>query len=208
MRMHLEQAPAPLLRSDLPPQLDDLIRQLLAKDPAWRPGSAAETYDRLLPYVIPPGPIGDITPAAHRYAAAQARLAASQLLPLHSQLPAQPDHRIAQVAGRDQQRSAGWTLRHSLWVLPTLLFGWAAWVSFGYVGVRHQRRSWLIAAVAYFAVPATGFALLATSSSSGTNLSTQTYIGLAVWLLPWPVGFIHAIWVNFSARLPLLRQTP
>jgi len=216
MRMHLEQAPAPLPRGDLPPELDGLIRQLLAKDPAWRPADAVETYERLLPFVIPPGPIGDITPAAHRYAAAQARLTAAQPPPrpaaplpprpglaAHAHPPAYP-HYQADPALR---QGAGWTVRHSLWVLPTLLFGWAAWLSFGYIGVRHQRRSWLIAAVAYFVVPAIGFALIVTGSSSGSNLSTQTYIGLALWLLPWPAGFIHAIWVNFSARLPLLRQT-
>jgi hypothetical protein len=218
MRMHLEQAPAPLRRGDLPPPLDALIRQLLAKDPAWRPADAGETYDRLLPYVIPPGPIAGITPAAHRYAAAVARLTAAQPLPLSAPLAAVPPPAVSLPAFPHYQAdpalrlSPGWTIRHSLWVLPALLFGWAAWLSFGYIGVRHQRRSWLIAAAAYFVVPAIGLALIATSAgsagSAGSNLTTQTDIGLALWLLPWPVGFIHALWVNFSVRLPLLRRTP
>jgi len=66
MRMHLEQAPAPLRRADLATALAALVWQLLEKDPAHRPASARETYSRLLPYIGPPGPLGDINPATVR----------------------------------------------------------------------------------------------------------------------------------------------
>ncbi|MEV5712087.1 serine/threonine-protein kinase, partial [Actinoallomurus sp. NPDC052274] len=81
MHLQLEQAPPPLRRDDLPAELDTLVRQLLEKDPERRPADARETYDRLLPYVVPPGPLGDIDPAdesrsgAHLYARAFVRLA-------------------------------------------------------------------------------------------------------------------------------------
>ncbi|WP_460340399.1 protein kinase domain-containing protein [Actinoallomurus acanthiterrae] len=60
MQRQLEQAPAPLPRDDVPGALDALVRQLLEKDPARRPTTARETYDRLLPHVVPPGPLGEI----------------------------------------------------------------------------------------------------------------------------------------------------
>ncbi|MEV0400877.1 serine/threonine-protein kinase [Actinoallomurus sp. NPDC050550] len=60
MQRQLEQAPAPLPRDDVPATLETLVRQLLEKDPARRPTTARETYDRLLPHVVPPGPLGEI----------------------------------------------------------------------------------------------------------------------------------------------------
>jgi hypothetical protein len=73
-------------------------------------------------------------------------------------------------------------VRHSLWVLPAVAFGWFTWVSFGYIGIRHRRRPWVITAAIYFAVPAAGLALTVTSPR--TNLTAQTYADLALWLLP------------------------
>jgi protein kinase-like protein len=64
MRLHLDVAPQPLHRADLPPVLDGLVRQLLEKDPGRRPPDAREIVDRLMPYVVPPGSLGDINPAA------------------------------------------------------------------------------------------------------------------------------------------------
>jgi hypothetical protein len=224
MRMHLEQAPAPLFRPDLAPALWSLVWQLLEKDPARRPSSALEAYDRLLPYVGPAGPLGDANPAAARDAGMQ--LYAQPLARLSSTAsPAVPGPLIragmsgpmlrtgmsgpaagvamAQPAPSQpvQPMSTGWTLRHSLWILPTLVFGWFAWVSFVYIGVKHDRGAWLIAAAAYFVVPAVGFGLLA-----GTRFGTVPGdIGFVLWLLPWPAGFIHAVYVNFSTRLPMLK---
>lgn len=66
MRLHLDAAPAPVRRPDLPPALDGLVRQLLEKDPVRRPPDAWETLNRLLPYVVPPGSLGEINPSAGR----------------------------------------------------------------------------------------------------------------------------------------------
>jgi hypothetical protein len=80
MRMHLEQAPAPLRRHDMHPDLDMLVRQLLEKDPARRPADAREAYDRLLAHVVRPGPLGNVDPVAagqtgmHRYSRVLVRL--------------------------------------------------------------------------------------------------------------------------------------
>jgi serine/threonine protein kinase len=47
MRQHLDAPPPPVTRTDVPPELANLITHLLAKEPADRPSSAAEV-DRLL----------------------------------------------------------------------------------------------------------------------------------------------------------------
>ncbi|HXL92378.1 MAG TPA: hypothetical protein VN969_25860 [Streptosporangiaceae bacterium] len=151
MGMHLEQAPAPLHR-------------------------AAETYDRLFPCVIPAAPVGDIAPASgsgtHRYATALALLSSVQPPPLPAgPLAAYPLPRYQ--AEPALSPSTGWTIRHSLWVLPAVAFGWFTWVSFGYIAVRHQHRPWVIAAASYLVVPAAGLAL--TVTSPGTSLTAQIY---------------------------------
>lgn len=54
VRSHL-QAPVPLVsehRHDVPDGVVRLVKQLLAKDPRQRPGSAAEVYDLLIPWMI------------------------------------------------------------------------------------------------------------------------------------------------------------
>jgi serine/threonine protein kinase len=97
----------------------------------------------------------------------------------------------------------GWKLRHSLWMLPTVLFGLATWVSFGYIGARHQRRSWLIAAAVYLILDVLVFVLLALTPFSGPGIDwglDGTFLLLALW----PAGIIHALAVNFGTRLPLL----
>jgi hypothetical protein len=68
--------------------------------------------------------------------------------------------------------------------------------------VKHGRRSWLIAATAYFVVPSSGLTLTATMASHPVLVN----VGLAMWLLPWPIGFVHAVIVNFGTRLPLLKR--
>ena len=42
MRQHLDAPPPPITRTDVPPELANLVTHLLAKDPADRPSSAAE----------------------------------------------------------------------------------------------------------------------------------------------------------------------
>jgi Protein kinase domain len=224
MRMHLEQAPEPLWRPDLDPRLKALVWQLLEKDPARRPSGAVEAYSRLLPLAYPQEPLGDISPAPGRdggarlYSQLYAQISAASsapaippafpATPAPVAVPAPPAAPLIGQAADREVRGAGWTMRHSLWILPTLVFGWFAWVSFGYIGAKHQRRSWLIAAVAYFVVPAAGFVFILTGQSSGHGIFGPAWLdaGLVLWVLPWPVGFIHAVIVNFNTRLPLLKR--
>jgi serine/threonine protein kinase len=210
IRKHLEQAPMPLHRDDLHPWLEALVWQLLEKDPARRPADALETYDRLLPYVEPPGPLGDIDPAGsgsgmQLYSRLLVRLCGSE--PRLSRPPSPPPIAREPTAKRAARRSAGWTLEHSLWVLPTLLFGMGTWLSFGYIAARHQRRSWLATGAAYLVLAVTAFALIASGPESGTGPgSGQSIAGLVIGLVLWPAGFIHALWINFTVRLPLLAK--
>lgn len=53
MYQHLEDAPTPLrrLRPDVPEALELLVLDLLAKRPDDRPGSAADVYERLRPFL-------------------------------------------------------------------------------------------------------------------------------------------------------------
>jgi len=207
MRQHLEQAPAPLHRDDLPPWLEALVRQLLEKDPARRPADARETYDRLLPYVERLGPLGDLDPAAgslsgmRLYSLLLARLAGTD--PAVSGPPSPQPNACEPATPRAAQRGAGWTLGHSLWVLPTLLFGMGTWLSFGYIAARHRRLSWLVAGVTYLVMAVTAFALLASSPDAGNGPEpAQATVGLVIGLVLWAAGIIHALWVNFTVLLP------
>jgi hypothetical protein len=209
MRKHLEQAPAPLLRDDLYPWLDALVRQLLEKDPARRPSGAQETYDRLLPYVIPPGPLGDIDPAVgsrsglRLYSLLLARMGGAG--PGMPGPPSQQPQRYKPATQRAARRGVGWTLVHSLWVLPALLlFGMGTWLSFGYIAARHRRRSWLVAGATYLVLTVLSIVLVATAPDSGNGPgAAQMAAGAILILTLWPIGFIHALWVNFKVRLPL-----
>ncbi|TDC68098.1 serine/threonine protein kinase [Actinomadura sp. GC306] len=79
LRRHEEEEPAPPSRSrpDVPPGLDALVLQLLAKQPADRPGDADEVYRRLLQFVTAldplPGIVDEIAPQ-HLYAKAISRI--------------------------------------------------------------------------------------------------------------------------------------
>jgi hypothetical protein len=210
MRQHLEEAPARLPRGDVHPALEGLVRQLLEKDPARRPADAQETFERLLPYVEPAGPLGDINPAAarrsgvHLYALLLVRLGgtgrgAPPIPPLRPILPA-PTRR-----SRGPGTGVGWKLVHSLWLLPTLLFGMGTWLSFGYIAARHKRLSWLVAGLLYLMLAVTSVALLASGPVPGNGNAAepaQTTAGMIILLVLWPAGFIHALWVNFTVRLP------
>jgi serine/threonine protein kinase len=226
IRMHLEQAPPPLRRRDVPPQLESLLWQLLDKDPGRRPADAHEVYDLLLPFVSPPGPLGDIDPRAwsrtgmQLYARLLARLSGADPGSADANIPRPPGARttIREVnAGarptmqeRNTRNDAGWTVRHSLWLLPTLLLGGlGAWLSFGYIALRHQRLPWLGAAVAYLALSMAAFAFTAIGPDSASGASgVVNDIGACILLALWPAAIIHTLWVNFKSRLPLLRASP
>jgi serine/threonine protein kinase len=230
MRMSLEQAPPPLHRRDVPPQLETLLWQLLDKNPARRPGDARQVYDQLLPFVAPPGPLGDIDPRAwsrtgmQLYARLLSRLSgadrgsaypssayASEPYPSgpHWNGPTTPGTRHDMQAP-NTRGDAGWTVRHSLWLLPTLLLGGlGAWLSFAYIAVRHQRLPWLGAAAAYLALSTVAFTLAAVGPDPATGaLGVLNDIGACLLLALWPATIIHALWVNFKSRLPLLRASP
>ncbi|MEE4495342.1 serine/threonine-protein kinase [Streptomyces sp. BE230] len=57
MYQHVNAAPTPLrvLRPDVPKALEDLVLQLLLKSPEARPADVQEVYERLRPFLPPPG---------------------------------------------------------------------------------------------------------------------------------------------------------
>lgn len=57
MRQHVDVAPPPLRsqRADAPEELEELVLDLLAKEPADRPADATEVYTRLRPFLPVPG---------------------------------------------------------------------------------------------------------------------------------------------------------
>ncbi|MFC8537736.1 serine/threonine-protein kinase [Streptomyces sp. NPDC057249] len=57
MYQHVNAAPTPLrvLRPEVPEGLEDLVLQLLLKSPEARPADVQEVYERLRPYLPPPG---------------------------------------------------------------------------------------------------------------------------------------------------------
>jgi hypothetical protein len=205
IRMHLEQAPPPLRRRDVPPQLEWLLRQLLAKDPASRPDGARQVYDLLLPFVWPPGPLGDIDPGSGTGMQLYSRLLArlSGVVPDERGLTGARQA----VPVTDARGGAGWTVRHSLWMLPALLFGGlGAWLSFGYIAARHQRLPWLLAGAAYAALTVTAITLMAIGPDVGNGPLPATAItGVTLLAALWPATSIHVLWVNFKSHLPLLR---
>jgi serine/threonine protein kinase len=245
---HLEQAPQPLERADVPAELEWLVRQLLAKEPVQRPSGAREVYDRLLPFVQRSRPLGDVDASVsppggmHLYSRVLVRLAGSEaaagvstpepyaaanvtstpssLQPTRAdgirtrpqpagaypsgprpystpfgQQPSDPQSRQVLVP----QRSTGWKLLHSWWLLPTVLLGFFSWVSFFYIGARHQRLSWAIIGAGYL-VAAVG--LFATIGTIPNDQSPQNWVGMAYLVVLWVGGFIHAVVLN-DTRLKL-----
>jgi uncharacterized membrane protein YsdA (DUF1294 family) len=209
IRMHLEQPPPPLHRRDMPPELASLVWQLLEKDPAWRPADARQVYDLLLPFVSPPGPLGDIDPRAGSrtgmlpYARLLARLSGTD-----ASGPRMAGARPA-IQAPNTGNDAGWAVRHSLWLLPALLFGgFGAWLSFGYIALRHQRRPWLGAAAAYLILSMAAFVLTVVGPVNATGpVGIVNDIGVCLLFALWPAAIIHVMWVNFTSRLPLLRTS-
>lgn len=66
MARHYSEPPPPLrsLRPDVPAGIEELVLSLLAKNPADRPASAAEVYERLLPHVVALPPLPGTTVVA------------------------------------------------------------------------------------------------------------------------------------------------
>ncbi|MGH3516949.1 MAG: protein kinase domain-containing protein [Haloechinothrix sp.] len=60
MRQHVDEPPPPLRarRAEVPPELEALVLDLLAKEPADRPAHAQEVYERLRPFLPVPGESG------------------------------------------------------------------------------------------------------------------------------------------------------
>ena len=54
LNKHVGQQPTPVasLRGEVPAELDALVARLLEKDPANRPGTAAEVAELLLPFAL------------------------------------------------------------------------------------------------------------------------------------------------------------
>ena len=207
IRMHLDQPPPPLRRPDVPPQLESVVWQLLEKDPARRPADARQVYDMLLPFVSPPGSLGDIDPQAaswtgmQLYAHVLARLAAPA--PLAAAEPGGPGrprtHHAMRSAARNEPGRTGW---RGWWMLPALLLGgFGAWLSFGYLAARHRRLPWLAAAVAYAVLAVTGLALVGNGPDSGDGqMRVDEIVGVSLLVVLWPSGIIHALWVHFALR--------
>jgi hypothetical protein len=90
-------------------------------------------------------------------------------------------------------------------MLPTLAFGTGTWLSFGYIAARHRRPSWLVAAVVYLMLAVVAFALIGSGPDDDTD-TVETTVGMMLALLLWPAGIIHALWVNATTRLRLLKR--
>ncbi|MCW2897783.1 MAG: serine/threonine protein kinase [Streptosporangiaceae bacterium] len=124
-----------------------------------------------------------------------------------------PDSKVQRMGAHEPgrqptlPRSGGWKLAHSVWILPTLLFGMGTWLSFGYIAARHRRLAWMLASIAYLLLAVTAFALVGSSPETGNGPETvQSTIGMVIALVLWPAGFLHALWVNTTVRLRLRDQ--
>ncbi|MEU8122385.1 serine/threonine-protein kinase [Spirillospora sp. NPDC049024] len=119
LRRHEDEDPTPprVLRPEVPPGLDALVLQLLAKQPGDRPANAAETYHRLLEFVSSlepiPGIVDTIAPR-HLYAAAVTRIRISGSAPAprteeRGKLPARDDVVKARAEAGELARAGRYT---------------------------------------------------------------------------------------------------
>jgi hypothetical protein len=181
-----------------------------AKGSGRAASDAREVYDRLLPYVRRPGALGDINPASggasgmQLYSQLLVRLAdPAAEVPSRSFVAAA---RLPSVAGSLALSRPAHALWHSLWVLPAIVpMGLGTWISFGYIGIRDHRRQWLLFGAIYFALMVAGIVLTTTVPNTWPLPVTAT-AGLIIVMAIWAGGFLHAVWVNFAVRLPLLAK--
>ncbi|MGN9908285.1 serine/threonine-protein kinase [Phytohabitans sp. LJ34] len=83
MHHHLNRAPATVrsVRDDVPPEVDDLIGRLLAKDPAGRPATATEVREELAAIRAAPAPAEPATAVVARVIVAPQRPAGRHRMP-------------------------------------------------------------------------------------------------------------------------------
>ncbi|MQY07762.1 serine/threonine-protein kinase [Actinomadura macrotermitis] len=217
---HLERAPEPIGRADVPVDLERLILQMLAKDPAQRPTGAEEVRARLLPHAagaraltVPP-PRLDVT-ALPAGASARTLPPVTTVPPMTAVPPPpgfpppipQPLPYTGHHPVQQQRLGVGWHLLHSLWVLPTFSIGMLPWAAFLYIGIRHRHRVWLATALAYLALTIAMLVVIVTTPDSelgpnGNPVAAMTFL-IVMTLVP-PV---HAFLVNIQ-RLRLRAQPP
>ena len=92
-----------------------------------------------------------------------------------------------------------WRLRHSAWVLTSLLLGFTTWAGFLYIGIRAQRRGWLVAAALYGVAAVALFTIMVSSpmDDQGNYVSSwQDSVGTVVMFTLLTGGFVHALLAN------------
>lgn len=95
-----------------------------------------------------------------------------------------------------------WRQRHGAWMLAALLFGLTTWIGFLYIGLRTERRAWLLASGVY-AAAALLIIVLALASPEGPdghvdNSAWQSIAGMTLMMTAWIGGCIHAVVANVS----------
>lgn len=92
-------------------------------------------------------------------------------------------------------RGVGWKLLHSLWILPSLFFGFFTWVGFFYIATRHSSRKWLITGLVYFVLTVALFTLFAVIPEDSSPLDA---VGGAFLFLMWFGGILHCLYANLE----------
>jgi hypothetical protein len=98
-----------------------------------------------------------------------------------------------------------------LWLGWTLLpFGWTAWVSFAYAGVRTRSRRWLWTSAAYAVAAAASIGLTGIvgvgAGDAGNGIAED--VGTVLGLLTWAAGIVHGLRIRHDVerRIELRRR--
>ncbi|MBA2442805.1 MAG: hypothetical protein H0V53_10445 [Rubrobacter sp.] len=80
-----------------------------------------------------------------------------------------------------EERSTGWKLMHSLWMLWFLTLGFFNWVAFVYIGVRVRQRRWVLWGL-FYSIPLLLFIVIDTSDieSWPVDVATAALLALGV----------------------------